>query len=697
MRILFSLRIWERGNAMVRKRIFAVLFLSFWLVSFPLWADTVYLNDGRILKGMVVDRGNRIEVRLSHGSVWILKRDVIRVELDDTLPGKVGGEGWLVIFKNGRRFEAQEVRYSANGKYVLITRRRGKSSYTISFEKGEIERIFSPQERAKWRRKGPVSSLSISKEFRKKIEAAIRRLYTDNFKEVLRARSELIGYGIFAVPYLRYALRKLGRWIRREEELLEVAGVYHRGGGIFFFHLLYPQLVRHRRVWRILREVESIHRIKKLITPAIEREVRNVYARLASEDAGIRLEALKEIVLYTPKDAPALLVHFLEKEEETPQIRAFCIYQLGVLNKNDYLLRLYSRSSGQIKLAAAIALGDNGIYVGIPTLIDALQMNSLAIRKLAISKLKAYTDGEFFDYFADDPVERRDKAIRAWRRWWKREGEKFLQASLISTLQRGKITKEAKRKGLELWKKGKRAWQRALYSTDRKDREYFLARAENYFVQALKHYPTFVSARLNLAILLYRDLQDYEEALKQLDIILKLYRKEAGDLGQKQAYYHMGNLYQLRRMWEEAIFRYKQALSIDPNFIDALIALGDTYHLEVVYSSEKMKSEEMRENFQNALEFYKKAIEAMKLQDRRLMRARLPEDENRILYRDAVLKVSFKDYTRSTRELRGKIYFKIARTYFAMKKKPLGIYYLKAALKWDKGNPKYKAVLRLFQ
>ena len=49
------------------------------LLFAPLLADTVVLKNGDRLDGVVVDRGKWIEVRVSAGSIWVMRRDVARI------------------------------------------------------------------------------------------------------------------------------------------------------------------------------------------------------------------------------------------------------------------------------------------------------------------------------------------------------------------------------------------------------------------------------------------------------------------------------------------------------------------------------------------------------------------------------------------------------------------------------------------
>lgn len=45
----------------------------------PLLADTVFLRNGEQIDGVVVDHGSWIEIKVSSGSVWVMRRDVVRI------------------------------------------------------------------------------------------------------------------------------------------------------------------------------------------------------------------------------------------------------------------------------------------------------------------------------------------------------------------------------------------------------------------------------------------------------------------------------------------------------------------------------------------------------------------------------------------------------------------------------------------
>ena len=84
----------------------------------------------------------------------------------------------------------------------------------------------------------------------------------------------------------------------------------------------------------------------------------------------------------------------------------------------------WEASDGQGQLALAIALGENGVHVGISTLIEALELEERAARVIAAKKLYDYT-GERFDFDPDGELTARGDSIRKWRAWWDKNRDRI--------------------------------------------------------------------------------------------------------------------------------------------------------------------------------------------------------------------------------------------------------------------------------
>jgi hypothetical protein len=55
------------------------------LVAASAAGDVVHLKNGRTLEGTVVERGDRIEIRTAHGSLYLSRDEVVRIEEKDTV------------------------------------------------------------------------------------------------------------------------------------------------------------------------------------------------------------------------------------------------------------------------------------------------------------------------------------------------------------------------------------------------------------------------------------------------------------------------------------------------------------------------------------------------------------------------------------------------------------------------------------
>lgn len=90
--------------------------------------------------------------------------------------------------------------------------------------------------------------------------------------------------------------------------------------------------------------------------------------------------------------------------------------------------------------------------------------------------------------------------------------------------------------------------------------------AKNLYEAAIKNYPNFVIARLNLGVL-FSNIGDTENALNQYNEILKIEPNNA------KAHHNIANQYKLPKNLdiEKAVFHVKKAMELDPNYIEAFM------------------------------------------------------------------------------------------------------------------------------
>jgi hypothetical protein len=75
-----------------------------------------------------------------------------------------------------------------------------------------------------------------------------------------------------------------------------------------------------------------------------------------------------------------------------------------------------------VRMAAARVLADLGDFAAVPGLIDALEDEEASVREQAYSSLRKLTGEDIkFDALAGDAE--RAKRVKAWRDWWRRQGE----------------------------------------------------------------------------------------------------------------------------------------------------------------------------------------------------------------------------------------------------------------------------------
>jgi HEAT repeat protein len=90
-----------------------------------------------------------------------------------------------------------------------------------------------------------------------------------------------------------------------------------------------------------------------------------------------------------------------------------------------HLLPLLKDSDLFVRMCVARVLADLGTLQGVPSLIDALEDAEPTVRESAWNALRTLT-GKDFKYDPQGNEADRQKKVKSWREWWKKEGEGLL-------------------------------------------------------------------------------------------------------------------------------------------------------------------------------------------------------------------------------------------------------------------------------
>ena len=114
-----------------------------------------------------------------------------------------------------------------------------------------------------------------------------------------------------------------------------------------------------------------------------------------------------------------------------PGIRMEAVYDLAETKDArvvQHLVPMLEDSDLFVRMATARALMDLDARPGVPALIETLEDPSGAVREAAMVALRKIAGREFgFEPLASESD--RSKRVKAWRDWWKQEGEAFLASA----------------------------------------------------------------------------------------------------------------------------------------------------------------------------------------------------------------------------------------------------------------------------
>jgi tetratricopeptide (TPR) repeat protein len=614
-------------------------------------ADVVYLKDGEVLKGKVIEKGDDLIIQKKLGSRRIPKKEVIRVELDSGETRQIQRSSDRVILKSGEELEGN-ARILGDGRKVVVEGKLG----IIEIDTREVKYIL-------WAtgKEGDKGALASGKNIERVIEKLLGKVTGKDRKASEKARRDLIYLGTFAAPHIERL------WKRAE-------------GG------------QKRLLGGILRIVH----LKALLDEEVETKIDNLYERLTSEDPAVRIGVLREISFVNPRVTPALLLHLLPREKDAV-IRAYAIDRLSRMGRFEDLIELLRGPDGSLRVAAAIALGDNEILVGVPILIDALKIEDRKIRELAMKKLRDFT-GQKFGFPQDGPAEKQKAAIAKWHGWWNEKGEELVRQSLKG-IHRHRITQKEREAARKYWKIGNEIWDTlppAKSDDDRRARE--VDRAAAFFGKALETNPLFANARISLAVLLFSEKGDLVGAKKELELVVGRYAADCGTLARQIAYYYLGSLYRGEKKWREARRNYLRALELDGSFIDARVALGETFY-EDALGEKDLDAKRKMELLRSSIDEFGAALKVIGWEEKSMTgvaRTLASVGKDRPFKEGAIRR----NLARAKQELKRKaawIHFLKGRAFTAMQKHPAALREYGLAAQLNPEEPRYPKALKFWE
>jgi tetratricopeptide (TPR) repeat protein len=522
--------------------------------------DVVLLKDGTVLHGDVVELGNnRIAVEQVSGSRQVYKRDIERVEFYRERQGARRLDTDLIILKNGHRL-AGEVKLLKGDQEVRITLQSGA---TVTYARRDVVRILRRNELF------TSTSTHYTRELEENVASALAELRSAEPDVAARAENYLIECGIFAVERARRELTEIGSGPASAAALE-----------------------------RILRAYE----IKEVVSTAMEEEHPHIYRVLTSGTPQERLSFLEVLLPAHIEDAVDLALLLIRDSREHEQIRALAVEVLKRLQQNRALVKLYNETTGEaagsLRLVAALALAENGILLGVPTLIEALALESQELRRLASETLRTAT-GQDFQYRSDGAPAARQAAIARWQAWWDANEEQLTAASKAILASGGRETEE-RRLSRELWKQAHEAWA-----------EDDLANTERLLRNALRLDPTFEKASISLAVLLATAEQNPESvklasAEKLLEDLAGRLRPDAPASDRYWVHLELANIYRLKGKAMEALRSYEESHNQMPNSVPALLGMADSRWTLATGAGEESR-EERRGEIREALQGYETA------------------------------------------------------------------------------------------
>ena len=546
--------------------------------------------DGVVLAGRIYDLGNEyLELAGRLGSNPILKRNVrswSQVELKTPEP-----PGIILVFLSGHEVSGG-VRFDTGTSEWVVDLELGSARYPDS----EVKRTIQPN--------GICSDdrFTVRCDFEDRIKRAIAGVRSGEPFASREGSEFLRAAGFFSKRFLEEAL------VDEENE----------------------------EIRRILLE----ERLRMALPEGVTKARPNFLEQLSTSKPNDRVNLLSEALMENGSDLYPLLGLLLLDDSQSATVRSFAVDILQRTHSIKELILAWKSSQAHAQLALAIALGENGVYIGIITLIDALELDEEAARAIAAGKLLEYT-GEQFGFDPAGDAATRASAVKLWREWW--HGNKDQIEKIAVAAFHGGDASQERRRASDLWRQGIES--EALGRFDA---------AEHFYRNATKVDPTAMGPFVSFGILLYQQRSDFEGALT---LFRRALGRDAGlgdEIIERLCYYHIGRIYQFGLDFDRSRVALLKAIQLDPNYSDAWFELGRNLYEEAILDSgdiEQRKKQliEARDTFKNGIQALVRYRGGLVVVDR----TNLPFDSS--------LPFSARDHNRSLRDIRIRILEELGR------------------------------------
>lgn len=641
----------------------------------PARADTVILKDGQVLTGRVIERGDRIFVEQKHGGTSIPRSEVVRIETDQgTERGLTQETVDVVVLKDGRLVRG-DVSVSSDGREVIVRKD----------ERGEVRHPRNVVSIIKWRDGRSDAPGLAPGEAGSDLQKTVDRLVADlghaNAGVAADARRELLALGPFARGYL------------------EALKAKHEA-------LLVPLLI----------QLDQLDALRRVLPTKAEESVPRLAERLLSSDPEQREGALRAVAIESPGEVGSLLLYVVEHDGDQ-RVKSFCVSQLASLRYFEQLAQVLKLTDGPLRLAAAFALGDAGVYAGVPIVIEALRIEgkgasdkpALDIREVANSKLCEWT-GQQFGFRAGAPREEREAVVRRWETWWKENGDELLRRSLRASapeLEGGGVSEKERQEADERWAEANKLLAAAgeklpadLAPAALEERgvrrRQILEQAADELARALDLNPSLSTARMTRAALLYEELGRPRDAERELDVILARAEHDPGDpdAARKFAHWHQARISFREGAWQRAAVRFTQALNFDEQFTEAHEGQGDA-HMALAIQEGEAELEVRRDALVSASRAYQAAVRSVLVHEedlKRIIRDLLAEAPDSV--NEGQMLQSVRRSTKELERTRARLQAKLGRAWAALGEDRRALEAFQAALALDGTNPEYMEAVR---